>query len=244
MPACSENLRNKTFELPLQGDKTQVHQITGGKQREEDSLLITFDEPLRFKKVGQTIDAFTYLTLTQGSTGEAFCGQFAVQATLRKGYTGGPPGFATELFIEAGPLRFVKNLAAPPTPPGVRGIVPGQEVVRMIPQGQVDKVDDRYWIDLPLVNMVDVWVNPFRSEHELGITLTRENKPMASQPDVGHYVFKTDGPGIYEIRIVGRAAAKEPDRYSFFVAWGHMSNSKHLKACEVEWRRKPDGEGR
>jgi hypothetical protein len=235
MPACSENLRNKTFELPLQGDKTHIHQLTGGRDREKDSQIVEFNELLRFKKIGQTVDAYTYWTLTQGSTGEAFGGQFAVQATLRKGYTGGPPGFATELFIETGPLRFVRSLPPPPAPPGARGIVPGQVVVRMIPQGELDKVDDRYLIDLPAISPVQVWMVPNQWEHGFDVSLAREGSFMPTRIDEGIYIFETNGGGIYELRIVGKAGPKVPDRYSFALAWGHVVDSGWLAARKVQW---------
>jgi hypothetical protein len=236
---CNDDLKDRTFRLDFPITREQTRAIAGRPELGVAWQSIVFAEPLRFRRVGETIEAFGYEALTLADLGEAHAGKFAMRATLRKGYTGGPAGFATEYVVGVEDVRLVGNLVPPPAPPGMRGIVPGEVVIRPIPEGGIRRVDDRYLIELPAKTSVHISFDPEPNEYEFKVIIAKDGTTLPLRHVRYSELFETESAGTHELHVMPAEASpsKEPDRYSFYVVWGEASiGATALPGEEIHWR--------
>ena len=235
---CKDNLKNKTFRLEFPITREQTRAMAGRPDLGEVWQSIVFAEPLRFTRVGETIEAFGYEALTLADYGEAHTGKYAMRATLRKGYTGGPAGFATEHVVDVEDVRLVGKLVPPLAPPGKRGILPGELVVREIAEGKLQQLDDRYVIELPTTADIRVSFQPFPEDYGFRFSVTKDGAPLPVRWENYSHRFATVSAGIYELRILPAEALvpKEPASYRFNVVWGEASSQGNMKRDYVQLR--------
>jgi hypothetical protein len=239
VPAKRTGLEAKTFKADFPVTEEQYRQIMRGRDRGDRFARLTFSETLRFSRLDETVETNGYDAETLGDDGEAYTGKFAMKATLRRGYTGGPPGSATELFVEVDDVRLVEVLSAPKAPPGAKALVPGQIVVRKIAVGELARLDDRYVIDLPAGKKAVLSFDPLPKQYPFVISVFKDGKSLPVKYDklVGH-LFDTAEAGIHELRVgSGGPAAREPDSYSVYVFWGEgLSVGGPICDHRVGWR--------
>jgi hypothetical protein len=220
--AAAKEPEGETLPLEFPITREQTRAIAGRPDLGKTWAIVTFGAPVHFDRVGQTVEAFGYEALTLADFGEAHTGKYAMNATLRKDYTGGPPGFATSLYVQVEDVRVVGKLTPPKAPPGAKAILPGQVVVRMIPAGELARVDDRYVIDLPANTLVTVWFDPIAKDYPFRLSVVKDGTafPIREGRDQD---FDTASAGTYELRVLpAGTATKEPDRYFFHVSWGNF----------------------
>jgi hypothetical protein len=232
------DLEDRTFRLDFATTPEQTAAVTGRQHLGEVWRGFVFAEPLRFKRIGETIEAYGYEAVTFADPGGAHTGEYAMRATLRKGYTGGPPGFATEYVVDVEDVRLIRKLAPPKAPPGKRGVVPGEVVIRLIPDGKLERVDDRYLIELPAKVGVSIWFDPSPDEYNVELSVTRDGSAVPLRYHDHAEQFETVSAGIYELRVrpAEPSASREPDRYSFNIVWGHSSIAGDLPGRQIRWR--------
>ena len=235
---CTEYVKFKRFRLDFTVSPEQTAAMIGEPGLGKTWQRITFAEPLRFGRVGETIEAFGYEALTLADSGEAHTGRYAMRATLRKGSPGGQPGPATEYVVDTEDVILVGELVAPLTPPGKRGILPGQIFVRAIREGELERLDDRLLIELPAKASVRISFVPFPQDYgfKLGVTRDGVSLPLPWKDD--GYRFQTTSAGVHEIRVLpaGAPAAREPSSYRLSVVWGEASSQGDLKGDSIQWR--------
>jgi hypothetical protein len=236
---CKDDLKDRTFRLEQPGTVEQNLALVGRSRLGQYWQGIEFAEPLRFTRVGETVEAFGYKTLTLADFGEAHTGKYAMRATLRKGYTGGPAGSATEYVVDVVDARLVAKLVPPPAPPGKRGILPGEIVIRRIPAGELPRVDDRYLVELPAKVNAHVMFDPEPDKYDFKLSVEKDGTTLPLRYHNSAERFETASAGIHELRVTPAEApaAREPDRYSFYVVWGEASiGSQLLPDEEIHWR--------
>jgi hypothetical protein len=242
---CKDDLKNRTFPLEFPITPEQTAAVTGRPNKGRFRQSIYFAEPLRFTRVGETIEAFGYQALTLADFGEAHTGKYAMRATLRKGYTGGPAGFATEYVVDVEDVRLVQKLVPPPGPPGKRGILPGEVVIRAIPEGELRRVDDRYLIELPAKTSVYISFDPEPGEYAFRLSIAKDGTLLPLRHERHAEFFETISAGVHELHVTPpeAPALREPDRYSFDVVWGKASIGGDLPTKEIHWRYVPGTPG-
>jgi len=235
---CKGDVKNKTFRLEFPTTREQTRAVAGRSDLGEVWKIIMFAEPVRFTRLGETIEAFGYEALTLADFGEAHTGKYAMRATLRKGYTGGPPGSATEYVVDVEDVRLVTKLVAPRAAQGKRGILPGEVVVRGIPDGEIQGIDDRYLIELPAKTNIHVLVSPLPERYPFKLSVTREGAPLPLSYEDCTHRFETASGGVYELRVLpaGGPVPREPASYSLNVVWGEASSQGDLNSGDVQWR--------
>jgi hypothetical protein len=235
---CKNDLKDRTFRLEFPITPEQTAAVTGRPHLGNVWQSIVFAEPLRFTRVGEKIEAFGYETLTLADYGEAHTGKYAMRATLRKGYTGGPAGFATEYIVGVDDVHLVGKLVPPPAPPGMKGILPGEVVVRDIAEGDLQHLDDRYLIELPAKASIRVSFQPFPEDYGFVLTVTKDRSSLPVRWENYSHRFATSSAGIYELRVVPAEAPvpREPASYRFNVVWGEASSQGDMKRGYVQWR--------
>ena len=213
---CKDDLKDRTFRLHYPITPEQTAAVTGRPSLGKVWQSIEFAEPLRFTRVGETIEAFGYEALTLADYGEAHTGKYAMRATLRKGYTGGPPGSATEYVVDVEDVHLVGRLVAPRAPLGKRGILPGEVVIRPIPAGELQHVDDRYLIELPAKASAHIYIYPLPEDYGFRLSVTRDSASMPIRTQSAHYGFETPSAGVYELRVLPAEGhmPREPASYS------------------------------
>jgi hypothetical protein len=244
------DLEGRTFQADIPMTEEQIQELTG-----KPSLVGTkgmeFEDTLTFTRIDETIDVTGYKLVDTGENG-VHVGKFTTRATLRKGYTGGPPGSATEFFVEVDDKsRLVGELSLPKAPPGTRAIFPGQNVVRRIQEGELARLDDRYVIELPAGRIVQLHFTPWKgyfspeADYDFGLSLTKNGKALrVHDRGKGYYSFETTEAGLHEFRVRAKGrAAQEPDRYCFYMFWGtgvrmsgsylHLVNLRTIPAAEL-----------
>jgi hypothetical protein len=246
---CTKSdLAGREFQARIPMTKEQVRELTGNPSLEEAACVMEFHDLITFRRLDETVDVTGYMTVTTTETGPVYAGKLTTRATLRKGYTGGPPGSATELFLDVDDKsRLVEKLSPPKAPPGTRAILPGQAVLRRIQEGELARLDDRYVIDLPAGKTVQLNFKPWKgyfspdAEYEFGLSLTRNGTALRARHDKGTYFFETMEAGVYEFRVLARGrAAQEPDSYWFLIYWGTgVSISGDLAMPPVNMRPGP-----
>ena len=202
-----------------------------------------FAELLSFTHLGETIEAFGYEAVTLADFGEAHTGKYAMRATLRRGYTGGPIGFSTEYVVDVSDVRLVAKLVAPPAPPGKRGILPGQVVIRTIREGELPRLDDRYLVELPAKVDAQAWMTPSREDYGFVLSVTKDGAPLPLRWEDHAHHFTTVSAGVHEVRLLpadGLApkelAPKEPAAYRLSVNWGMSGGRGNLDSGDIPWR--------
>jgi hypothetical protein len=219
------DLADRTFKADFPVTREQTRALI--KRPSMDSLgeawaMVRFADPLHFKRLDEAVEAFGHEAVTLADLGEAHTGRYAMRATLRKGYTGGPPGSATELFVELDDVRLVEALSPPKAPPGKKGILPGQVVVRMIPEGELARLDDRYLVELPANRKVTVWFEPWPNDYGFKLSVAKDGATLPMGARDFDNVFETTSASIYELRVLpADRAAKQPDSYFFYITWGN-----------------------
>jgi len=240
---CWDDVEGKEFRLdypvPYEGTRALIGRPSPGKSWQS----IDFAEPLRFKRVGETIEVFGYGALTLADFGEAHTGKYAMRATLRKAYTGGPVGFMTEYVVKTKDVRLVERLVAPVGRPGTRGILPGQLVIRTIGEGELQRLDDRYLIELPAKVTVSIMFGPSPDEYDFKLAVAKDGKALPLRRDRYGGELETMTAGVYELRIepAEDPVPREPDRYWFYVVWGDASiGVGRLPGQEIHWKQVPE----
>ncbi len=246
------DLADRTFKADFPVTREQTRALI--KRPSMDSLgeawaMVRFADPLRFKRLDETVEAFGYEAVTLADLGEAHTGKYAMRATLRKGYTGGPAGSATELFVELDDVRLVEALSPPKAPPGKKGILPGQVVVRMIPEGELARLDDRYLVELPANRKVTVWFEPWPKDYGFKLSVAKDGAIVPFRPhrfefdpsiaeSLGAYDVLPTSAGVYELRVLpADRASKQPDRYFFLITWGdELGTSGALADQKINWK--------
>jgi hypothetical protein len=235
---CKDDLKDRTFRLEFPITREQTRAMVGRADLGAVWQMIVFAEPLRFKRVGETIEAFGYEALTLADYGEVHTGKYAMRATLRKGYTGGPAGFATQYVVDVEDVRLVGKLVAPPALPGRRGILPGELVVRDIGEGELQRLDDRYLVDLPAKSSIRISIYPLPEQYGFRLSVTRDGASMPLHTQSAHYEFETPSAGIHEVRVLPAEAPvpREPASYRLDVVWGDALTKGDLDSGDVQWR--------
>lgn len=238
------DLEGRTFSVMFSSVGNQLQELTGRPDLVGVGAVLKFEDPLVFTRIDETIDATGYLAVTTSETGEAYTGKFTFRATLRKGYTGGPPGSATELFVQVDEesTRLLEKLSPPKAGPGVKAILPGQVVVRRIKEGELAGLDDRYLIELPGGKSVRLLFDPWPEEYAVRLSVTRNGVQVPTRIEKGFiHLFESGEGGLHELRIrSGAASAKEPDSYRFEMYWGKsVSSGGDLRSHTVGWRTRP-----
>ena len=116
----AKDLEGRKFKVEFPVTLEQNREIAGPTYVTGRWTHIRWVDALRFSRLDETLPVSGYEALTPPGQGEAQAGRFTMQATLRKGYTGGPPGSASELFVEVDDVRLVGRLPRPAAPPGRR----------------------------------------------------------------------------------------------------------------------------
>src|SRR3990172_10794976 len=93
------DLEGRKFRADISITPEQIQELTGKPSLAGTSSDMLFEDTLTFSRIDETVDVTAYMTVDTGEIGVR-AGKFTTRATLRKGYTGGPPGSATELFVE------------------------------------------------------------------------------------------------------------------------------------------------
>jgi hypothetical protein len=193
--------------------------------KREDWSFVAFGDPLQFGYTGDVITATAYSAVTF-SDGRACAGRYEMQATFEKGYTGGPAGSATEYFVTLDNIHLVERLKRPEAPPGVRAILPGECIIRPIADGELQRLDDKYVIDLPADRHATIVFVPFPEDCEFVVTVAHLGRAFGCEfggetfGDTGFH-FDTTTAGLYEIRVrASPEAMKIPDHYDLHVIWG------------------------
>jgi hypothetical protein len=233
--AAAKEPEGETLPLDFPIEPEQTRAIAGRPDLGKTWAIVTFAAPVHFNRVGETVEAFGYEALTLADFGEAHTGKYAMNATLRRGYTGGPPGSATSLYLQVEDVRVVGKLTPPKAAPGTKAILPGQVVVRMIPPGELARVDDRYVIDLPANTLVTVWFDPRPRDYSFRLSAAKDGTafPIRKGRDQD---FDTASAGTYELRVLpAGTATKEPDSYFFNVTWGISSSKGDLREHQIKW---------
>jgi hypothetical protein len=126
----------------------------------------------------------------------------------------------------------------PPAPPGKRGILPGEIVIRPIPEGEIRRVDDRFLIELPAKTSIHISFEPEPDEYVFRLSVAKDGTvlPLRHERHAEH--FETVSAGVHELRVLPAeaSASREPDRYSFDVVWGEASIGGDLPTKWVHWR--------
>jgi hypothetical protein len=236
------DLSGRTFEVPYSKKPGELEELCPQWSSSKDRTSVAFAEPLRFTQLNEAIDAQVYETYLMRDLHQICAGTYKLKATLRRGATGGPAGTATELFVEVSDKRLIEQNSRPQPPPGFRPLLPGEIVVRQVAPGELTKIDDRYVIALPAGKKVRLEFVPARNEYEFKTTLKKAGAELAMTNDreSANRFFDTKDAGLYELTVThGGPAAKEPDRYSFFMTWGDpLSVTGYLSI--VKWRPAAD----
>jgi len=246
------DLEGRKFRADISITPEQIQELTGKPSLAGTRSDMLFEDTLTFSRIDETVDVTAYMTVDTGENGVR-AGKFTTRATLRKGYTGGPPGSATELFVEVDDKsRLVEKLSLPKAPPGTNAIFPGQNVVRPIQEGELARLDDRYVIELPAGRTVTLYFTPGKgyfspdAECEFDLSLTRNGKELRARDDgKGVYSLETMETGLHEFRVRAKGrVAREPDSYCFHIYWGtgvrstgdyvfHVVNLRTVPATEL-----------
>lgn len=233
--------KGREFQLPfVLKSREEMVTLTGRQEFGEMWSMAEFSDPLRFSKLNQTVDATAYCTVTFGDSGEAYLGRYLARATLRKSEPSGSAGHASsELYVEETDLRLVERRLPPRAPLGVKGILPGQEIVRRIPDGTLPGLDDRYLIELPADKPISLWFYPWSDEYlfALGITQDGVSIPIESDGKSAARRLKTTSAGLYEFRVRAGSGKKGiPDGYAFSMAWGDSRSGGPLKTHDIKFK--------
>lgn len=232
---CSscDDANGRRFKNPVYLDPDRAEPITHLRFGPEDDFIdCTFaDWPLVFKKVGQTIRTDAFQTIRSPLLKEPYFIRYSMNATLTRGYTGGPPGSAMEYGINISDIQPVERIMPPPAAPSARTILPGELIDRGVTEVELENLDDRYRISLPGGGRyVTIFILPVASQYEFGQSVFKDGKtiPRLDPKDVpsevrakGLFQFRTDESGVYELAITSRkAVSRTPDKYLLTVYWG------------------------
>lgn len=242
-PMVDERLVGREFEVDLQVTDDHFKELVG-KAKEDlkvEHSIIRFSEPLAFTQIGETVDGTGYWAITLDDQSEAYAGRFSFRATLLRGYTGGPPGSATELFVrvEEGSTRLQEKIVTPKAPPGARAILPGQIVVRHVNEGELGRLDDKYVIDLPKTKDISLGFLPRQDDYAYKLSMSAHGEAVRLRGDgKGGYQFDATRAATYELRVKGGASAREvPDGYRFCVRWGKSQLAAgELFVNRINWK--------
>lgn len=232
----------RTFQVPYSSPPGQATQLCPRIVDSKDAMAVAFAEPLRFSRIGETVEATLHETYTLQDLQEVCGGTYALKATLRKGSTGGPPGTASELFVEESDKRLSSRLSPPPRSPSARALTPGEVVIRPIAEGQLAGVHDRYLVTLPGPKRIYLRFDPFPVEYEFTTTvaLAETAIPVTIEKDGSDRYFETTRAGTYELTVRSNGVPpRTPDRYSFFLVWGSpISVAGYVP--RTKWRTSPE----
>jgi len=236
------DLSGRTFDVPFLKPPGQTLEVCPRWGESKERMEVAFAEPLRFKQVGETVDATLYDTYTLRDLHEVNAGVYVIRETLRKGGTGGPAGTASELFVEEGDRKLIQRPAPPKTSPGARALMPGEIVIRPVRSEELSSVNARYAVELPAHKRIRIRLDPFPVEYEFKTIVTHDGSDLAIQieRDSSDRFFETTNAGVYELTVrSGGAARNEPDRYSFYISWGvPVAVSGYLPI--VNWHTRSD----
>ncbi|MBN1960761.1 MAG: hypothetical protein JW841_07420 [Deltaproteobacteria bacterium] len=210
--------------FPFRPDKIEElcgYPVVGGP----NFTSISFGDKIKFERwvYGKPINAIAYKVFTI-SDGRIFGGKYGMKATSMKGDSGGLIGSVTEYWIEVEDVHLIERLIKPQTPPGVRGILPGEVVVREIPDGDVSKVNDAYLVELAPQKKASISIEPDPSEYIFNIQVSQNGEPVAiahlNDPIEDGYGFDTKDGGIFKIEIKSDAKFdRKPYFYKFYIRW-------------------------
>jgi hypothetical protein len=223
-------------EMPIA--RAHALAMAGRPSEGEAWKLLGFAEPVHFSRTGDWIEVFGYQALTLADFGEAHTGKYAMRARLRAASSTGGGLSGVHYVMDVEDARLVAKLVAPRAPPGKRGILPGQVVVRDIREGELQRLDDRYLIELPGKVGAKVYIYPLPEDYAFRISVTEEGAAIPLQVESAHRRFETVRSGVYELRVQPAEAPvpREPARYRLDVVWGNASSEGNLGSGDVQWR--------
>ena len=230
-------LAGRTFRLEFPITEEQRQDVAGrsaGKVRQS----VVFAEPVCFPRKGETIEAFGYQTLTLAGLGEARTGKYAMRATLRNSAPAEKSESTTRHAVTVENVRLVEMLVAPTAPPDKRAILPGQVVVRAIREGELQRIDDRYLIELPAKANVSISITPPPERYGFRLSVTRGGAALPLRHVGGAQRLETVTSGVYELRVLPAEGpvSREPASYRLYVVWGEASIEGDLNGADVQWR--------
>jgi hypothetical protein len=240
-----------TRENPFPFMPEQRQELCGtALSRRDDWTAIDFGELLEFNREGETINATAYSAVTFPD-GRVFGGKYAMQATFVKGDSGGPAGSVTEYSVEVEGVRLVERMVKPQAPDGVKAILPGEFVVRKIPDGDVTKVNETYVVELPANKRATVVFEPAPEDYAFRVSVSKDgvSVPTAFVKDTVFdwgYRFDTATGGLFSILVHGGG---HPDRipylYKFYVRWGDCLGERGtIRPDWLVWKELPASNNR
>ena len=226
----------RRVEMPIALEHTLA--MTGRPSEGKVWKLLGFAEPVHFRRTGEWIEVFGYQALTLADFGEAHTGKYAMRARLRMASSTGGGLSGVHYVMDVEDVRLVAKLVAPRAPPGKRGILPGEVVVRKLRQGELQRLDDRYLIELPGGVSAKATIYPLPEHYAFRISVTNEGAEVPLQVVSAHRFFETVRSGVYELRVqrAEAPAPKEPASYRLEVVWGNASSEGNLDSGDVQWR--------
>jgi hypothetical protein len=230
-------LTGRTFRLEFPITEEQRRDVAGrpaGKVRQS----VVFAEPVCFPRVGETIEAFGYQTLTLAGLGEAQTGKYAMRATLRTSPAAEKSESPARYAVTVENVRLVEKLVAPAALPDKRAILPGQVVVRAIREGEIQRVDDSYHVELPGKANVSISITPPPEQYGFRLIVSRGGAPLPLRRAGGAHRLETVTSGVHELRVLPAEGpvSREPASYRLYVVWGDASIEGDLNGADVQWR--------